>query len=208
MEKKEAIANTTMLARQRNLFLLLTVMLSASGVGLTVKILMMKERTVMVPGLNQQVWVTGEGVSASYLDEMTRMYLPLFLDLNHEDIEYKARDVMKYVSQSDPSYLGAIQKYFAEKKEEYKKYRLWTAFKPRDFEIDSKGLTVRVTGSLHDMFGARGNVVTNSTSYIISYEWIGGKLYIKQFMRIPGENEDVIAQREELITQEQQAGVR
>ena len=60
MEKTEVIANASKLAKQRNLFLALTIALAASNFCLTLKVLTTNERTVMVPGLNQEVWVAGK----------------------------------------------------------------------------------------------------------------------------------------------------
>jgi hypothetical protein len=41
------------------------------------------------PGLTQEVWTSDAGVSRSYLEETTAMFLPLLLDLNADSIDWK-----------------------------------------------------------------------------------------------------------------------
>jgi hypothetical protein len=97
MEKIIAIGNIQQVARQRNLFLILTLLLCLTALGLSVKLLTNNEKVILMPSLSQEVWISNNGVSKGYLEETSLMYLPLLLDLNPEIIDYKAGIIFKYI---------------------------------------------------------------------------------------------------------------
>ena len=140
MEKTVAIGNIEKVARQRNLFLILTILLCTGSLGLSIKLLTGSEKVILVPGLRGEVWTSKAGVSKGYLEETSLMYLPMLLDLNPEVIDYKASIIFKYISQSDPAYMKNIQHYFAKSKEKYKKFGLSTYFSIKSLEVDVKNL--------------------------------------------------------------------
>jgi hypothetical protein len=88
MEKTIAIGNIEKVAKQRNLFLILTILLCATSLGLSIKLLTGNEKVILVPGLRGEVWTSKAGVSKGYLEETSLMYLPMLLDLNPEVIDY------------------------------------------------------------------------------------------------------------------------
>lgn len=183
MEKAIAIGNIEQITKQRNLFLLLTILLCFSSAGLTLRLLTSSEKVILVPGLSSELWTSKDGVSKSYLEETTLMYLPMLLDLNPEVIDYKAALVFKYISQSDPSYMKSIQAYFADSKEKYKKFALSTYFSIKSLEVDSANLQATASGILTSRFGDKGFEVSPA-SYLLSYEWAGRQLRLKEFVKI------------------------
>jgi len=188
LEKELAIHNMEYLSRQRNLFLILTLTLSLIGAGLTLKLVTSDERVILVPGLSQEVWTNSGGVSKGYLEETTLMYLPLLLDLSSEVINHKAGLIFKYISQDRPEYMKKIQEYFADAKEKYGKFSLSTYFSVKNLEVDSKGLIVIANGTLSCRYGERG-FESMPASYRLSYEWIGGRLRLKEFLKIKSDKE-------------------
>ncbi len=125
--------------------------------------------------------VSESEVSRGYLEEMSALvFLPGLLDLNAKTINYKRDLILKYTSQSDRNYMKAVIEYFAASKERYTKFDLSTHFTPKNMEIDTKNLTVKVNGILTSIYGKRG-LETSLVSYMISYEWIGGTLRLKEF---------------------------
>lgn len=191
MEKYVAIGSIEQVAKQRNLFLIFTMLLSITCLGLSVKLLSNREKVILLPGLNQEVWVSNHGVSKGYLEETSLMYLPLLLDLNPEIIDYKAAIIFKYISQSDPTYMQNIQSYFADSKEKYKKFALSTYFSIKNLAVDSKNLQVIAAGMLTSRFGDKGFEVSPAC-YQLSYEWLGGQLRLKEFARV-NENQEARA---------------
>ena len=117
------------------------------------------------------------------------MYLGLLLDLNPEIIDYKASLIFKYISQSHPTYMKNIQNYFAERKEKYKKFTLSTYFSIKSLQVDSKNLQVTADGILTSRFGDKGFEVS-PVSYLLSYEWAGRQLRLKEFVRVKEDKDD------------------
>ena len=202
MEKLIAIGNIENVSRQRNLFLAVALILLVTSSCLALKLLTTDQKIVLVPGLNQEVWVSGAGVSRSYLTETTAMYLPLLLDLNSEIIDFKASTIFKYISQSSPLYMRKIQEYFAGNKEKYKKFGLSTYFSVKNFEVSEKNLQVIANGTLTSRFGNKG-LETVATSYLLSFEWTSGKLRLKEFVRLKSEAEKIEEKKQEERLQEQ-----
>lgn len=186
MEKTVMIGQVDRITRQRNSCLALAAVGILSSLLLSFKIASTEGRVVMVPGLNQEVWSSASGVSSSYLEEASAMYLPLLLDLNGSVIDWKREHLFKYVSRSDPSYMKALADYFAKSKEKYKKFGLSTHFAVKNFEVNEKKLLVKASGQLISRFGERG-FKSDPVSYLMSYEWKSGKLLLKEFVRLSKE---------------------
>lgn len=190
MEKSVVIKNMDVVARQRNLLLVLLIATSISCSALSMMLMNQTEKIVLVPGLNQEVWVTDKGVSGSYLEEAAAMYLPMLLDLESGSIDWKKERLMTYVSQSDPSYMQELIRYFDSTKEKYKKFSLSTHFAVKSFETDEQKLIVKASGQLVSRFGERG-YHNLPTVYALSFEWVAGKLLLKSFVRLTKDNEEV-----------------
>ena len=183
METNIVTHNVISLSRQRNLFLCLTIMLSASMVCLSFRLLQSDEKIILTPGINQEVLISNSGVSKSYLEEVTMMYLPLLLDLSPETVDYKSNTIMKYISSSSSQYMKNLQQYFASAKEEYNKFSLSTYFAVKNLEVSAREMQVIANGTLVSRYGQEGyNSMT--ASYQISYEWIGGYLRLKEFVKL------------------------
>lgn len=138
--------NIETVARQRNVFMLLSVLSIATCLILGIKMLSSQERIILVPGLNQEVWLSKSGVSASYLEEAAAMYLPLLLDLDYTSIDWKKDKLLSHVSQSDTAYMKLLTDYFASTKEKYKQFSMSTHFSVKKLETNPKELTVKAHG--------------------------------------------------------------
>ena len=188
MEKEIALAGYGQISKQRNLFLTLSLGLSITCAGLTLKLLNQEQKIILVPGLTQEVWTSDSGVSREYLEQNTQMYLPMLLDLSGDIINYKAGQIFKYISQSDPEYLRKLQEYFVEAKEKYSKFGLSTHFTVKNMEIDGKNLAVTVNGALTCIYGKNGFELIPRT-YKLTFEWTGGKLRLREFLRVFNKDE-------------------
>lgn len=183
MNKEIMHLNIEMVARQRNLFLLLTLVSVLSCFFLTVKIISLEEKVILVPGLHKEVWTNKDGVSASYLEEVTTMYIPFLLDLDSGSIDWKKEKLFLYVSRTDLSYMKSLANYFAEAKRKYAQFSLSTHFAIKNFVVNPKELTVEAHGQLTSHFGKKG-VSTDPAIYRFKYEWVSGKLLIKEFVSL------------------------
>ena len=74
---------------QRNLFLVLTIFLAITTLLLALKIFSIKEKIIMVPGINKELTVEGNIISDNYLEESALLYASMLLDLTPGTIEYK-----------------------------------------------------------------------------------------------------------------------
>lgn len=186
MEKQIMVANIDKVARQRNLFLVLLLGSVFSLSIVSLKLAMTSERVIMVPSLGRDMWVSDLGVSVSYIEEAAAMYLPLLLDLDADSIDWKKELLMTHVSKNDPSHMKAINDYFAATKERYKQFTLSTHFAVKSFEVDAKNMAVKASGTLISRFGERGYSSIPAT-YGLNFEWVAGKLLLKEFIKLSKE---------------------
>jgi type IV conjugative transfer system protein TraE len=178
--------NYETVARQRNLFILLCMLSMSICLVLGIKILSNRERIILVPGLNREVWASKDGVSSSYLEEVAAMYLPLLLDLDYTSIDWKRERLLSHVSQSDAVYMKELSDYFARTKDRYKQFSLSTHFAVKKLETNQKELTVKAYGTLISRFGEKGFEIIPAI-YGLSFEWIGGKLLLQEFVKLNAE---------------------
>ena len=195
MEKQVMVKNIDQVARQRNFLLLLVIVSVFSVAALSLKLITTEEKVILAPGLNQEVWTSDKGVSISYLEETSAMYLPLLLDLTSDSIDWKKELLMNHVSQSDAKYMRLINEYFAATKEKYKRFSLSTHFAVKSFKVNQKELTVKASGQLTSRFGERG-VQSIPAVYGLSFEWRSGKLLLKEFVKLSKEEEELYDQEE------------
>ena len=181
------IGDIERVARQRNIFMFLSMVAISVCLILAVKLISSDERVILVPGLNKEVWTSNEGVSSGYLEEVTAMYLPLLLDLDHSSIDWKKEKLLAHVSQTDSSYMKALLEYFARTKEKYKQFSLSTHFAVKKLETNEKELTVKAHGQLISRFGEKG-FESNPAIYGLSFGWLGGKLYLQEFVKLNEES--------------------
>lgn len=183
MNLRVAMQGVDRITRQRNLFLVLTVALSITSSALSLKILAQEERIIMVPPLSNDVTISNRKVSSGYLEQMTMVFLNSLLDLSASDVLHKRDMILKYTSNSDPSFSKKINEYFADSLEKYKNFDLVTYFTVKNMEIDEAKGEVIARGILTSRYGKHG-FESNPTSYRLSFEFSGGYLRLKEFNRI------------------------
>jgi type IV conjugative transfer system protein TraE len=183
METKVAIGSIQRLTKQRNLFLLLTLLLSGSVLLLGMRLATFDQKIVLVPGISRQMTVSSNDVSSSYLEETALLFLSHLLDISASDIAHKKELVLKYTSYSNEAYSKAINDYFAASSLEYSKFDLSTHFTVKNLEIDQKNMTVLANGVLTSRYGKKGHE-SRPEVYKISFEYSGGLLRLKEFERL------------------------
>jgi type IV conjugative transfer system protein TraE len=186
MELISAVRIAEKVTKQRNLLLLLTIMLSITSMSLAIKILTQEERIVMVPGLASSISISSNKVSASYLEQMSFVFLSCLLDLTANDITHKRDLILKYTSHSDEKFSKRINEYFAEAMKKYQKFDLATFYTAKEMIVDEKKQEVIVHGLLTSRYGREGFDAIKQ-SYKLSYELVGGILRLKEFGAIKDE---------------------
>lgn len=175
--------------RQRNFFAGCTLLLVIANFLSAVKIATTAERIIMVPGITKDFAVEGEVVSQSYLEETALLFASALLDLTADTIEAKKNVIFKHVSTRSEQSLKSLQSYFAGKEEEHKKFGLSTFFSPKQIHVDTKNLRVVIEGLLTSTFGKRG-FEQNNVKYLLSFDYVGGHLKLKEFSQIKTKAED------------------
>lgn len=183
MELKVAALNLEQVRRQRNLFMLSFVILLVVTLFLSLKIFSMKENIIMVPGISQEMSVTGGRVSKSYLEESSLLFLSALLDLTPDTVIHKRDIVLKYTSSRSKAEMQAIRDYFALAEDEHKKFNMSTYFTPNKLDINVKTLEVIARGTLSSSFGKKG-WESKKTSYLLKFELVAGHLKLKEFFEL------------------------
>ena len=189
MNLSTALQGGERITKQRNLFLMLTILLSISTCALGVKTLIQEERIIMVPPLTSEVMVSNKKVSGSYLEQMTMVFLNTLLDLSSADILHKRDWVLKYTSNSNPGFAKKLNKYFADAADKYSTFDLVTYFTVKNMEIDETTGEVIAHGTLTSRYGKHGFEST-PTSYRLNFEYSGGYLRLKEFEAVVKDSED------------------
>lgn len=178
--------NIELVARQRNLFLVLSMVSIFSLTLLVVYLVNKQQKIILVPGLQQEAWVSEQGVSVSYLEQVAVMYLPLLLDLDVHSINWKRDRVLENIAASDQVALQKLSDYFARVKERYQQFSLSTHFALKKLESQASKLIVRADGQLISRFGNRG-YESEAVSYLLKFKWLNGRLLLEEFYRIKSE---------------------
>ncbi|WP_218461051.1 TraE/TraK family type IV conjugative transfer system protein [Rickettsia sp. TH2014] len=201
MQEKILSDQAKMLTKQRGLFLILTLMLSFICCGLTLKLITTRDKTILVPGLAQEVWLGQGKVSEGYIEEVSLMYLSMLLDLNKDVVGYKEALISKYISHSSTKYMKEIRQYFSHVKEQYKQFGLSTYFAVKSLEVNTSDNSVIAKGVLTTKFGDHG-IDVKETSYFLSYDLAGSTLRLKEFHHIASEEE--LKKKEALLKEEEE----
>lgn len=201
MQEKILSDQAKMLTKQRGLFLILTLMLGFICCGLTLKLITTRDKTILVPGLAQEVWLGQGKVSEGYIEEVSLMYLSMLLDLNKDVVGYKEALISKYISHSSTKYMKEIRQYFSHVKEQYKQFGLSTYFAVKSLEVNTSDNSVIAKGVLTTKFGEHG-IDVKETSYFLSYDLAGSTLRLKEFRHIASEEE--LKKKEALLKEEEE----
>ena len=133
--------------------------------------------------------IEGGKVSQSYLEESAVLYASCLLDLTTDTIPAKRTMILKHASLRSKKNIKALQEYFAIKEEEHKKFGLMTFFAPKKLQVDTKTLQVIIEGRLTSTFGKKG-IEEENVKYLMSFDFVGGFLKIKEFSRLLPEAKD------------------
>jgi conjugal transfer pilus assembly protein TraE len=181
----QRIQNDNM-ARQRNFFIGCLLLMLIANFLLSAKLYLVSEKIVMVPGIARQYEIDGEEVSGSYLEEAALLYISALLDLTPTTVEDKKEMILRNVSRRSPDSLKSLQEYFADAIEQHKKFQLVTTFSPKKLYVNTRSRQVIADGILTTVFGKRAHE-EKQVKYKISFDFEGGRLFLKGFAEIAGE---------------------
>lgn len=163
---------------QRNILLVLGLVLLFSNILLSIFVLNKADKTIIIPAtLAREVAMVEGRFSDSYIEEMTIFFSNLLLDLTPETIDYKSSILLRFV---EPSSYHVLQEYFVQEGVKYRKYNLSTNFHVKAIRVLSGGNMAEIDGILTSRFGEE-SMKENKVTYKIEYKGFGGRLQIVSF---------------------------
>lgn len=163
---------------QRNILLILGLLLLGSNVLLSIFVFSKAEKTIIVPAnLTREATIEGGNFSESYIEEMTIFFSSLLLDLTPETIDYKSSILLRFV---EPNSYHTLQEYFVQEGIKHKQYNLSTHFRIKVIRILNHGNIAEIEGILMSRFGEE-SVKESKVTYGIEYKSLDGRLQIVSF---------------------------
>ena len=133
-----------------------------------------KQIVLVPPTLTQQMSITGEKVSQSYLQEMALFLLALKLNVTPKTVDGSHQLFEAYV---DSKQFGDIETALVNEAREIKKGDISAYFIPTKTEVDANQLMVRVDGFLNKKVGSR-KIPQESSSYLVQFNYQAGTLHL------------------------------
>jgi type IV conjugative transfer system protein TraE len=183
MKHEIFISSSEALYRQRNMLLCLSILLLVTNILLGIKVFRLDQRIILVPGIKDNMTVSKGGVSSSYLQGMTDMFLSTLMDLNEANVHIKKETVLRH---SIGNGYTEISNYFDKQIEDIKKFKISTHFTPKKWKINDKRLEVQVFGILYSRFGEDGRDEKEVTC-VLKFDYSNGIPMIKEFIPYEGE---------------------
>ena len=172
------------LLRQRNLFALASASLSvmftvAAGFATT-----RDREVVLVPTAARELIVSSSGVSADYLELVTRDAALMLLNRSPEGLDYWMTETLKL---ADPASHGRLKAELVRIVEEQRGSDVTQAFVITSMTVDPDGLTSEVAGTLKTFVGAQV-IASDERRFRFRWTYRGLRLALSGFAQIPQDN--------------------
>lgn len=136
------------------------------------------ERVVITPPkIEKSFWVTPEGASKSYLEQMTYWYAGLALTTTKSTGEFQKKLFLEYAS---PEKRGKLEVEANERLSFLEKNNASTTFSVQSLQADENLMRVSVTGEL-DTYVQDKRISTRHVIYAMGFKIINGKFYVDEF---------------------------
>ena len=133
------------------------------------------------PKISQEFTLSGTGVSEGYLRDMTNFLTQLRFNVTSSSATNQFNALLGYVA---PSLYGDIRAQLVKEVEQIKHEHLSSVFYPSgNFEIDSKHLSVKVTGQMKRFVGAELMSDVRET-FLIRYSYEYGLLKLTNLEKV------------------------
>lgn len=136
------------------------------------------ERTILVPPeVHKTFWVSGQKVSAEYLQEMACWYAGLALNVTPHVAEHQKNLFLRYAA---PSEYGRLQAEYGARTEFIRKNNASTQFSPQSVMADEAAMKVALTGVLLTWVGDK-KASEKQTTYVVGFRYLNGRLHVSEF---------------------------
>lgn len=169
------------LLRQRNLFALSSAGLAialvvASGLAAT-----RNREVVLVPTTRAALTVSSAGVSAQYMEFVTRDAALMLLNRSPEGLDYWMEQILEL---ADPAANGKLKADLVRIVEEQRGSDVTQAFVIKEMKVDPSGLTSEVKGTLKTFVGATV-IASDERRFRFSWTYQGLRLALAGFAQLP-----------------------
>jgi conjugal transfer pilus assembly protein TraE len=140
-----------------------------------------RERIVLVPPtIEHSFWVSSNDVSPEYLAEMSTFFAYLRLNVTPESVDEERALLLRYV---DPKYYSELNNRLIRERDRIMREHISSSFYPVNIEVDTKALTVRITG---DLISSVGSTVLSPErlTYLVKYHYDQGRLWVSEFEEV------------------------
>jgi len=136
------------------------------------------EKTVIVPpSIEKSFWVSADGVSKSYLEQMAYWYAGLVLSVTKSTGEYQKKLFLQYAS---PQKYGQLAAEMAARLEFLENNSASTLFTVRAVKADEKLMRVAVYGDL-ETYVQDKRISIKPVIYVIAFQNLNGKVFVTEF---------------------------
>lgn len=163
--------------RQRNLLLLVIIALVIL-VGILMGLVASKDREVVLqPILSRPMTISSSGVTADYLEAVTRDTATLILNRSPSGLDYWMENILNVVS---PDAYGTIKAQLVKIVTEQSNTDIAQSFLPTGMTVDPKSLTSQVTGDLRTFVGDQ-TISNEKKTYVFAWKYSGVSLSLIRF---------------------------
>lgn len=145
-------------------FVILVLALGLVVEGFFIVQLSREQRVVLVPPLTQKAWVSEQGASPEYLEQMTLFLLPLAVNFHPANLDELIPLFLQHVA---PEQYGEVKAQLVSQAERARRNDLSQVFYLQKTEVEDH--TVRATGILRRFVG-KTQVTEEVTSYEVRFE--------------------------------------
>ena len=136
------------------------------------------ERTILVPPeVHKTFWVSGQKVSAEYLQEMAYWYAGLALNVTPHVAEHQKNLFLRYAA---PSEYGRLQAEYGARTEFIRRNNASTQFSPQSVIPDEVAMKVALVGVLLTWVGDK-KASEKQTTYVVGFQYLNGRLHVSEF---------------------------
>jgi conjugal transfer pilus assembly protein TraE len=162
------------------ILMVVTLMQSITIVALLRYALTHHDTHFIPPKISQEFSISEAGVSESYLRDMTNFLTQLRFNVTPSSVTTQFNALLGYVA---PSLYGDIRAQLVKEVEQVNHEHLSSAFYPANFEIDSKHLSVKVSGQMKRFVGSEQMSEVRET-FLINYAYEYGLLKLTNLEKV------------------------
>jgi len=167
---------------QRNIFLLLSLLLSVSLILMSSLLLKKEVRTLFIPAHGQSFWIEDSQVSPSYLEGMGSFLSELMLNRSSDSAPLRNRALFPHIH---PSLSHHLKRAFIEEEKSLKEQGQSYTFSPTTVGTDAKKLHFWIEGDLLTL-ASKGEQLPKVAErvkrrYSLTFKCEAGRLFLIEF---------------------------